>query len=236
MTSFLWLLRLSACVLFFGCSTATTLQMRDGTVARGHLTRTSDTTVRVDLERGHMEVPLADVVDVTHADAGRIATGSTLFLLGTIGQVALSVLIGTDEPGIDPDTGFRYDDDGCEFCVLGFAATMPPLTFGSGLLFHGLALSLESRNVLSEDPSRVGSAHLRLGGGVLGTGLLFGALMPMIFSDNNARAGVGFAVTAFAPGLVLSGIALLIRGGRLRHGQRPAVELTGNGFAFDLSL
>lgn len=224
-----------ACLLLLGCSTATTLHLRDGTMVEGVLApRTHATSLRLEHASGPRDIPMAEVVDVSHPGTGRIISGSILAFMGTVGQVTVGALAGqSSSPSSDP---FDDEDFGCEFCVLAFPGTLPPLAFGTGLLLHGLALRMESQHQWSTDGTGVGAAHLRIGGAALAAGLVFAALTPMIFSDRPAMAGVGFSLVGFAPGFALSGIALLIRGGRLRRGQRPAIELTARGFAFDLSL
>lgn len=219
-----------ACLLFAACSTTTTLQLRDGTLVEGALTARSDSSVvGVEHASGSREVPVADVVDVFHPGTGRIISGSVLAFMGAAGQVAVGAIAGESaSPSSDP-----YDEDlGCEFCVLAFPGTLPPLAFGTGLVLHGLALRMESQNRWSMDGPNVGAAHLRIGGTAFALGLVFAALTPMIFSERPVAAGVGFALIGFSPGFTLSGIALLIRGARLRRGRRPAIELTARGFAF----
>ncbi|MFT5356227.1 MAG: hypothetical protein ACI9KE_003450 [Polyangiales bacterium] len=243
MTLLLGYARLSASACFFllGCSTATTLSLRDGTMVRGAVAPGSDdASVRVLQSRGPIEIPVADVVDVSHPGSGRIVAGGLLAFLGVVGQVTIGAIAGESssaEPDyVDPMTGRAYyEDGGCEFCVIGLPATVTPLAFGTGLLLHGIALRMESHNQW-HDGAAIGTAHLRLGGAALAAGLVFSALAPMVFSDQPAIAGTGFALIGFAPGFALSGIALLIRGGSLRRGRRPAVELTARGFTFDLSL
>lgn len=220
-----------ACLLLLGCSTATTLHLRDGTFVEGALApRLDASSVRIDHARGPREIPVADVVDVSHAGTGRIIAGSILAFMGSAGQVAVGVIAG--EPASPSSDPFDDEDLGCEFCVLAFPGTLPPLAFGTGLLLHGLALRMESQNRWSMDGPEVGAAHLRIGGVALAIGLVFAALTPMIFSERPAAAGVAFSLIGFSPGFSLSGIALLIRGARLRRGRRPAAHLTARGIAF----
>lgn len=205
--------------------------MRDGTMMEGTLVpRTNGVSVRLEHATRARDIPVADVVDVSHPGTGRIIAGSILAFMGSAGQVAVGVIAG--EPASPSSDPFDDEDLGCEFCVLAFPGTLPPLAFGTGLLLHGLALRMESQNRWSTDAPAVGAAHLRIGGVSLAIGLVFAALTPLIFSERPAAAGVAFTLIGFSPGFSLSGIALLIRGARLRRGRRPGAHLTARGLAF----
>ncbi len=222
-----------------GCS-ATTLTRHDGTVVRGDIgTSEEGHHVLLDEYGGRTEVEPHEVAEVQHPGSIRMGVGGAVFTAGALGQSLLGAILasGDQEPYVDPVTGREeFDDDyGCELCVLGLPITMTNLTFGTALLFHGVALRRESIRQMDFAPGPVGTAHMRIGGSLLGVGVGLLASLPLLLGEPRAEAA-GFTLVGFSPGFALTGIALMIRGARLKRGRHPVVDFTADGFTFDFSL
>ncbi len=217
-------------VALAACST-TTITRSDGTTATGFIA-TSKNGQHVVLDRYGAETEIAadHVQSVRHPGAIRMASGGLLFAAGALGHAVVSSQLARE--GVGP-----FDGTGCEFCGFRLPVTMTILTFGTPLLLHGIALRRESVRQMSFDEGPVGTAHLRLGGAAFAVGVGVLPFLALLYAvDEGPARGAGLGLAGLAPGFILTGIGLMIRGARLKRGREPVVDFTANGFTFDMSL
>jgi len=232
-----FLLRGVSCALLLcvlsACGASTRLHLRGGESVRGDVVRVTEETYTLDVDHKPVEIPAADVEDVSFAGKPLRVTGGSLFFGGSVSLLMYSVTMMKSErrwEAEDPDY------DGCEGCIwtlIPFGAVsfvgMVMLAAGGGVRDRA------HRHLPFTSPSRI-RRNRRLGRLFTITGAVLGAASPLAFlgDDETADAG-GFTLLTAGGTLLMFGIGYLIRAARLRPGRRR-VALGPRGLVFDASL
>ncbi len=232
------------CALGVGCgSTHTSVRLDDGTRMGGDLTvgDEGEPLQLVTWDDKSFSIAPERVENLRPPGSGALIAGAAFTALGAIGfGTTLVLTFPVMSPVSDPaDPHDEYDYDGCEWCVIGIAAAVPPLGVGMLLLAIG---ANQRRGTVREldgiDPRWSARGKLSFGIVAVTLATIFGGAGAGLLAHEQLgyrRSGRGLLI-GFAP-IGLLGVGYLWRGARVLRNHRPrSVSFGPEGLRFDLSL